>query len=246
MLMELLLVFLSTAIGTVVGVAAVMMMQRKDRKTAVGAGSVLRTQLQNTEWALASAGRDVEELRKKLSEREQLAGNATQELQSLQKRLMEAVAETEKETSRRGEAEQLASEASAQVQSLKEHIQQLEAAGAQSQQALNRALELETELARLRDAGTEADAEHAALEREFASQQHKLEALTAELAALRNEHAALQAAIRKERELAAEGIELLQRAQSKFAGTAQEALAASAASPITSTPPSVNGFALVG
>jgi hypothetical protein len=68
--MELVLVFLSTATGTVVGVAAaIFMMQRKSRAN-MGSDSILRTQLQNMEWALASAGRDVEELRKQLEERQ--------------------------------------------------------------------------------------------------------------------------------------------------------------------------------
>jgi chromosome segregation ATPase len=68
--MELLLVFLSTAVGTVVGVAAAMlMMSRRNRMPAVGDAAV-RTQLQNTEWALASAARDVEDLRKQLVERD--------------------------------------------------------------------------------------------------------------------------------------------------------------------------------
>ncbi len=154
--MELLLVFLSTAIGTVVGVAAVMMMQRKDRKAAVGAGSVLRT-LQNTEWALASAGRDVEELRQKLGEREQAAHNAAQELESAQKRLLEAVVESEKETARRTEAERLAAEAGAQAETLAERVRQLETASSECGQALSRAEKLEAELADLRRAGIDAD-----------------------------------------------------------------------------------------
>ena len=65
-----LLVFLSTAVGTVVGVGvAMLMMSRRNRMPAVGDAAV-RTQLQNTEWALASAARDVEDLRKQLVERD--------------------------------------------------------------------------------------------------------------------------------------------------------------------------------
>ncbi|HUB33281.1 MAG TPA: hypothetical protein VMA31_09635 [Bryobacteraceae bacterium] len=237
--MELLLVFLSTAIGTVVGVIAVTMMQRKDRKTAVGAGSVLRTQLQNTEWALASAGRDVEELRQKLMEREQSVQTAAQEMESLQKRLMETVAEGEKEVGRRTEAERLASEASAQIQILLERIHQLENATAQSERAFGHITELESEMARLRQAAMDAEAGNASLQREFATESQKFEALAAELATLQSEHAALQAAIWKERALTAEGLDLLQKAQAKLAGAAPVGAAGSVT-------PSVNGFALVG
>ena len=62
--MELVWVFLSTATGTVVGVAAAIFMMQRKRRASMGSDSILRTQLQHVEWALASAGRNVEELRK--------------------------------------------------------------------------------------------------------------------------------------------------------------------------------------
>src|SRR3954451_16007468 len=78
--MEIMLVFLSTAIGTVAGViVAAVMMQRKIRVSGAGMELALKTQLQNTEWALASAGRDVEELRKQLEVREQAGQQAREE-----------------------------------------------------------------------------------------------------------------------------------------------------------------------
>lgn len=236
--MELLLVFLSTAIGTVVGVAAVMMMQRKDRKAAVGAGSVLRT-LQNTEWALASAGRDVEELRQKLGEREQAAHNAAQELESAQKRLLEAVVESEKETARRTEAERLAAEAGAQAETLAERVRQLETASSECGQALSRAEKLEAELADLRRAGIDADVQASALAEQLTAERQKSDALAGELNAIEREHAALEAVLRQHRAAAAEGIELLQRAQAKLGGAADEELVGVAK-------PAVNGFAHVG
>ena len=81
-----LLVFLSTAVGTVVGVGvAMLMMSRRNRMPAVGDAAV-RTQLQNTEWALASAARDVEDLRKQLVERD----GASDELRRTQQQLAAA------------------------------------------------------------------------------------------------------------------------------------------------------------
>src|SRR4051812_211625 len=107
--MELLLVFLSTAVGTVVGVvAAVLMMNRRNRAPAVS-DAALRTQLQNTEWALASAGRDVEELRKQLVERE----GVREELERTQKQLVAIVADKEQQVSGRAAAEQRSAELSA-------------------------------------------------------------------------------------------------------------------------------------
>ncbi len=237
--MELLLVFLSTAIGTVVGVAAVMMMQRKDRKTAVGAGSVLRTQLQNTEWALASAGRDVEELRRKLDEHEQSGQNTAQELESTRRRLMDATIEAEKESARRAEAEHLAADATGRVETLSERVRQLETASSESAEAQSRILVLEAELARLRQAASEADVRNSALGQELAECRQKSDALASEVAGFASERAALQAVIRKHRELNAEGMELLRKLQEKLAGEAQE-------DQTDANKPTVNGFAFVG
>ncbi len=237
--MELLLVFLSTAIGTVVGVAAVMMMQRKDRKTAVGAGSVLRTQLQNTEWALASAGRDVEELRRKLDEREQSGQNAAQELESTRRRLMDAAIEAEKEAARRAEAEHLTADATGRVETLAERVRQLETANSQSEEALSRVLTLEAELVQLRRAASEAEVHNSTLGQELAECRQKSDALIGEVTALANERAALQAVIRRHRDLNAEGMELLRKLQEKLAGGTQE-------DQTDLNKPAVNGFAFVG
>src|SRR5215203_1928275 len=104
--MELLLVFLSPAIGTVVGVvAAVVMMNRRSRPVAVG-DAALRSQLQNTEWALAAAGRDVEEMRKQLSERE----GVREELERTQQQFASMLSDKEKQTAQRNAAEQRAAE----------------------------------------------------------------------------------------------------------------------------------------
>src|SRR5436305_6108245 len=111
--MELLLVFLSTAVGTVVGVgAAVLMMSRRNRAPAVGDAAV-RTQLQNTEWALASAGRDVEDLRKQLVERE----GVHDDLQRTREQLAAIMADQARQSGERAAAElrvtELAEEAAA-------------------------------------------------------------------------------------------------------------------------------------
>jgi chromosome segregation ATPase len=242
--MEMLLVFLSTAIGTVVGVAAVMMLQRKDRKTAAGGGSVLRTQLQNTEWALASAGRDVEELRHKLDEHEKAAHNVAQELESARRRLLDAAVENEREATRRTEAERLEAEASAQAQSLAERVRQLETASSELEQALSRAQALETQLTGLRQAGTEADAHNSALADQLAAERQKTATLASDLDAIEREHAALQAVLRRHREVAAEGIELLQRVQAKLGGATGEDPAGAAKAAVNGS--AVNGFAHVG
>src|SRR4051812_40727294 len=103
--MELLLV-LSTAIGTIVGVvAAIAMMNRKSRP-AVPGDAALKTQLQNTEWALASAARDVDEMRKQLAERE----GVREELERTQQQLASLLADKEKQTAQRTFAEQRAAE----------------------------------------------------------------------------------------------------------------------------------------
>src|ERR1051325_4987547 len=109
--MELLLLFLSTAIGTVVGVvAAIATMNRRNRTPAV-TDATLRTQLQNTEWALASAGRDVEELRKQLAERE----NVREELERTQQQFASVLADQEKHVAQRAAAEQRALDTAEQL-----------------------------------------------------------------------------------------------------------------------------------
>ncbi len=70
--MEMLLIFLSTAIGTVVGVvAAVVMMQRKGNLGPTKAELALRVQLQNVESQLAAATAGAQDARTKLAERDQ-------------------------------------------------------------------------------------------------------------------------------------------------------------------------------
>src|SRR4051794_25501248 len=101
--MELLLVFLSTAIGTVVGVVAAILTMNRRNRTPVG-DTALRTQLQNTEWALSSAGREVEELRKQAGEREGVREElerAQQQLERTQQQLATALAENEKQSAQR-------------------------------------------------------------------------------------------------------------------------------------------------
>ena len=57
----------------------------------------MRTQLQNTEWALASAARDVEDLRKQLVERD----GAREELERTQQQLAEIAADQERQSAER-------------------------------------------------------------------------------------------------------------------------------------------------
>src|SRR5215813_7193824 len=104
--MEIMLVFLSTAIGTVAGViVAAVMMQRKIRVAGAGTDLALKTQLQNTEWALASAGRDVEELRKQLEARDHAGHQGREELERTQQQLASVAASIEKEAAARAAAE---------------------------------------------------------------------------------------------------------------------------------------------
>ena len=219
--MELMLVFLSTAIGTVAGVAvAMLMLQRKDRRPAMGADSILRTQLQNTEWALASAGRDVEDLRKQLAERDQAAQGAAAELESAVQRLLACSAESEALAKRSAEAERLASEAAAQAEALAERVRQLEAAGASAEEGQRRSEALEAELDGLR---SQVGAEKTALQAELGAVKERAAELASEMAAILSVRAALEAALRMEREAAAEGMELLQKAQGKFCAVVQKA-----------------------
>lgn len=256
--MELLLVFLSTAIGTVVGVAAaVLMMQRKGRSSGMGSDSILRTQLQNTEWALASAGRDVEDLRKQLADREAEAQQVRADLESAQQRLMAASAEVEKESAHRSQADEIAAKAAALAEDLTERLRQLESQvpaaeelSARLEDERRRAAEgsarltaMEAELNRMRESVI-------VLEGECAAGRERTEVLTAELdrwreaggqadlerIALERQCASLEAMLRKERESAAEGMQLLLMAQNKLSGVTPDP-------PASAGNGTVNGYA---
>lgn len=215
------LVFLSTAIGTVAGVAvAMLMLQRKDRRPAMGEDSVLRTQLQNTEWALAAAGRDVEDLRKQLAERDQAAQTANALRESADQRLLACSAESEAQAKRCAEAERLGSEATAQAETLAERVRQLEAAGATAEEGQRRSEALASELDRLRE---QAGVDKTAWQAELNSVRERAEEMASEMAAILSVRAALEAALRTEREAAAQGVELLQMAHGKFCAAAQKA-----------------------
>src|SRR3954470_5086793 len=105
--MELMLVFLSTAVGTIVGGGvAMILMNRRNKPVAAPGDSALRQQLQNTEWALAAAGKDVEEMRRQLTERE----GVRDELERAQQQLAALMADKEKQTAQRAAAEQRTTE----------------------------------------------------------------------------------------------------------------------------------------
>jgi chromosome segregation ATPase len=202
--MEILLVFLSTAIGTVAGViVATVMMQRRFRVAGAGTEIALKTQLQNTEWALSSAGRDVEDLRKQMELRDQSAQQAREELEKVQQQLIAAAANVEKEAAGRVYAEQrvrsLEEQAVSQQRFTDEesgsHVTALEtevAAGAR------RIEELNTQVLALTEQQRTAEEEHgrqvAALEMEAAAGRQQAEALAAQLTALGDQFATKQRA----------------------------------------------------
>ena len=179
--MELLLVFLSTAVGTVVGVgAAILMMNRRNRTPAVGDAAV-RTQLQNTEWALASAARDVEDLRNQLVERDRLRD----ELERAQQKLAATVGDQERQTAERAAAETRAAELGEEVAALRakletgdgsaERVRELESALAAAQRG---AAEISAQVA------AENERRSAELDAALAAVQQRAAALSDELSAL--------------------------------------------------------------
>src|SRR5579883_3161666 len=217
--MELLLVFLSTAIGTVAGVAAgLFFMARRSRASNMGSDSILRTQLQNTEWALASAGRDVEELRKQLEQRQSEAQQARSELEGAQRQLLVATAELEKETSRRAEMDELAAKGAAEKEALAGRVRELEASAPSAEEAQQqaaalarqieeereRATALAAELEGVKAAFAEADARRTALEAEVSAERERYEALAADVTTARERMNELTAELATERDRTAQ------------------------------------------
>jgi chromosome segregation ATPase len=223
--MEIMLVFLSTAIGTVAGViVAAVMMQRKIRVAGASTDIALKTQLQNTEWALSSAGRDVEDLRKLLEVRDQATQQAREELEKTQQQLAALLAGTEKEAAARAEAEQRAQNLEAQLAGLKSssdeeavrHIAALEAEAAESRRQVEeltaqlaeqrragdeesgRIVALQAEAAETRRQFEESARQASAFEAEAANSRHQVEELNARLASLADEYTARQRSTEEE------------------------------------------------
>jgi chromosome segregation ATPase len=192
--MEILLVFLSTAIGTVAGVVvATLMMQRKFRVAGAGTDIALKTQLQNTEWALAAAGRDVEELRKQLELRDQAVQPLREELEKAQQQLISALTTSEKEAGARAQAEQRLQDLQTQASELKRSTeesagQQILALQAEVAGSRRQVEELTAQLAAHTDQSRSVEEDSArqvlALETEIAGSRRHIEELTAQIAAL--------------------------------------------------------------
>jgi len=223
--MELLLVFLSTAIGTVAGVSiATLMMRRKGQLAEIGADSVLRTRLQNAEWALASAARA--------------------ELAGAQERILAAAVDVEKEAARRAQAVELVGEMAARLEAVEKRARELEAAVPaaevvqQMETGRQRIAELEAEMASLRQNCSNAEAETTAarqkageisanaeavgteFQAQLSAEREKLEILSAELAAVRQAKIAAETLLLEERQSTAEGMRLLLQAQNKLSEVA--------------------------
>ncbi len=148
------LVFLSTAVGTVVGVGVAMVLMSRRNKPAIVGDPALRQQLQNTEWALAAAGKDVEEMRKQLAERQ----GVRDELERAQQQLAAMLADKEKQTAQRVAAEQRVAEMSDELTAARERA----LAGEES---MRRVAELEVLLvAEHERAGVAGDAEQRVVE----------------------------------------------------------------------------------
>lgn len=193
--MLIMFIMLSTAIGTVTGViATVLLMQRKGKFLASGADLTARMQIPKLEADLAAATAEMEQLRKVVE-----AQGAT---------VQESRNELEKESALRAAAEQRSADFESRAAAL-------------STQAAELAATLEEQRRVVEEAGRRIPE----LEAELANERHnrqgwseRLEGLCAQVAELEAVRAALDEQLRKERQSAAEGMQLLQLVQSKLSG----------------------------
>lgn len=121
--MEPLLIILSTAIGTIVGVVcAVFMMQRRQRLPVAAAAPP-----QPLASVVARPSVTIEDLRKVLAERDQTLQQSRDDLEKKQQQLEAATAEVENAAALRTAAEQRSNELAAQASAYTEQIKELAA-----------------------------------------------------------------------------------------------------------------------
>jgi chromosome segregation ATPase len=203
------LVFLSTAVGTVVGVAcAALMMQRRTRVPA-GEGGAAGKGSQNLASVVAAPTVTIEDVRKLLAERDETLQQCRDDLEKKQQELEVATAAAESAAALRAEAVQRSNELTVQVGTLTDQMKEVaaktkeggvatEEAGRQvgaleSQLDLEKVQNLEaveqiaclsSELTRYKSAGAEAVTQ---IEAQLDSEKQQNQELTAQIASLSNE-----------------------------------------------------------
>jgi chromosome segregation ATPase len=201
------LVFLSTAVGTIVGVAcAFLLMQRRTRGPAGEAAAAKGSQ--DLASVVAAPTVTIDDVRKLLAERDLTLEQCRDDLEKKQQQLEVATAAVESAAALRVEAEQRNHDLAAQVSAFTEQIKELaaktkeggpspeesaKAAALESQLAIEKAQNLDSadqiahltdELARYKSAGAGAVT---SLEAELDAEKVQIQQLTEQIASLSNE-----------------------------------------------------------
>src|SRR5947208_2582918 len=127
--MEPVLVFLSTAVGIVVGVVCAVLMMRK-RLPADG-GNAGRLSPQNLASVVAAPTVTIDDVRKLLAERDQTLQQCRDDLEKKQQQLDAAMAAAESAVALRSQADQHVTELTIQIGALNDQVRELSARASQ-------------------------------------------------------------------------------------------------------------------
>ena len=241
--MQVNMVFLYTAVGALVGsIVGILLMSRKVRLPVTAADlTAMKKKLEAAETTLAAANTSADELRRQIAERDRKLQQNAEELKKKQQQLDQALNAAEKDKLQHSVNDQITQELSTQNASLLKARGDLEAKLADEQriaaEAANQLVSLESQVEsqkrQIEELSGRVDgltAESAALSRfreqesrhrvsleaQLAAEQERGQQLARQVAELESERAQLEVKLREERESAARGMELLQRAQENF------------------------------
>ena len=236
-------IFLCTTVGALVGtIVGILLMNRKVRLPITGADlAALRNKAQAAEAAFADAKSTVEDLRKRLAEREQTVQQHAEELKKKQAQLTQILTEVEKDKLQRSVTEHIGQELSTQNASLLKSRNELEAkleeeralANERSTLIATLQAQLESERQQVRELTAQAERlvgdgvalsrsyeqerrQRASVEAELSSEQERVRQLTDHVTELEHERSQLSRKLIEERESAERGMELLRMAQENF------------------------------
>jgi chromosome segregation ATPase len=222
------LVVLSTAIGTIVGVTAgLLMINRKGRVSPTEAHlAALEQEFSASAPApappvVSAPGVSLEDLRKLVADRDDALRQSCDDLQRAQLLCDQARSQAQQESIQRAAAVERAQELAAQVAALTQQAAELDARTQEQESLAVRVANLTEELAAARNCSQEEGSYRSSLEAQLTADREHIRQLTAQIADLKREFGNFETRLLEQRQLAAKGLEFLNLAQHSFAGVSR-------------------------
>jgi len=227
--MEMMLVVLSTAIGTIVGVTAGLLMINRNKRGISPTDAHLAALKQGYTAGAPGAGSpevppaanppgvSLEDLRKLVDGRDDALRQCHEDLRRAQSEIEQAVTEVRQEAQQRAAAEQHSQELAAQVATLTRQVSDQEAQIKEQAGVAGRLAEVTAELAETRRSGQEEGSYRSTLETQLGAERDHNRQLMNQIAALERELDDFELRVSEQRQSALKGLELLGMAQNSFA-----------------------------